>query len=118
MKKHIYLLVFLACVQFVKAQVIYEPFNSSKLGETRQVKIQLPRGYDAHQDKKYTVILVFDGDYKFEVVAGKTDFYAYWEVMSEDIEVEVNQIDSREADVSHSEQFFLTIVKRAALFEF
>ncbi|HLV14227.1 MAG TPA: alpha/beta hydrolase-fold protein [Xanthomarina sp.] len=118
MKKHIYLLVFLACVQFVKAQVIYEPFNSSKLGETRQVKIQLPRGYDAHQDKKYPVILVFDGDYMFEAVAGNTDFYAYWEDMPDAIVVGVNQIDSREADVSYSEQNSLPIETGAAFFEF
>lgn len=118
MKKYIYLLVFLVCVQFVNAQVIYEPFNSSKLGETREVKIQLPRGYDANPDKKYPIIMVFDGDYMFEAVSGNVDYYAYWEDMPDAIVIGVNQMKSREADMNYSEQNSLPIETGAAFFEF
>ncbi|HLV70982.1 MAG TPA: alpha/beta hydrolase-fold protein, partial [Xanthomarina sp.] len=118
MKKHIYLLVFIACMQFIEAQVIYEPFNSAKLGETREIKIQLPRGYDANPDKKYPIIMVFDGDYMFEAVAGNVDYYAFWEDMPDVIVVGVNQIDSREADMYYSEQNSLLIETGAAFFEF
>lgn len=118
MKKHIYLLVFIACMQFIEAQVIYEPFNSAKLGETREIKIQLPRGYDANPDKKYPIIMVFDGDYMFEAVAGNVDYYAYWDDMPDAIVVGVNQVDSREADMYYSEQNSLPIETGAAFFEF
>lgn len=118
MKKHIYLLVFIACIQFIEAQVVYEPFNSTKLGETREIKIQLPRGYDANPDKKYPIIMVFDGDYMFEAVAGNVDYYAFWEDMPDAIVVGVNQIDSREADMYYSEQNSLPIETGAAFFEF
>src|SRR5690554_489100 len=118
MKKHIYLLVFIACMQFIEAQVIYEPFNSAKLGETREIKIQLPRGYDVNPHRKYPIIMVFDGDYMFEAVAGNVDYYAFWEDMPDVIVVGVNQIDSREADMYYSEQNSLLIETGAAFFEF
>ncbi|MFL0353338.1 alpha/beta hydrolase [Xanthomarina sp. GH4-25] len=118
MKKYIYLLVFFVCVQFIKAQVIYEPFNSAKLAETREVKIQLPRGYDDHPDKKYPIIMVFDGDYMFEAVAGNVDYYSYWDDMPDAIVVGVNQIDTRNNDVYYSEQNSLPIESGAAFFEF
>ncbi|HLV39564.1 alpha/beta hydrolase [Xanthomarina sp.] len=118
MKKLIYLFAFLVCVQIVSAQVIYEPFNSSKLGGTRQIKIQLPRGYDAFPNKKYPIIMVFDGDYMFEAVSGNVDFYAYWEDMPDAIVVGINQVDTRSADVSYSEINSLPIDAGAAFFEF
>lgn len=118
MKKLIYLLVFFSLFQITNAQVIYEPFNSSKLGETREVKIQLPRGYDDHPDKKYPIIIVFDGDYMFEAVAGNVDYYSYWEDMPDAIVVGINQVESRSTDVLYSEQNSLPIESGASFFEF
>ncbi len=105
-------------MQSTIAQVIYEPFESTKLGETREVKIQLPRGYDSNEDKAYPIILVFDGDYLFEAVAGNVDYYSYWEDMPESIVVGINQVDSRNSDISYSEQNSLPIENGAAFFEF
>ena len=34
----------------ITAQVKYENFTSSILGEDRQLKIQLPRGYESNED--------------------------------------------------------------------
>lgn len=118
MKKYIYLLVVIVCVQFVSAQVIYEPFNSLKLGTTREVKVQLPRGYDTNTDKKYPVVVVFDGDYMFEAVSGTVDYYAYWEDMPDAIVVGINQAESRDADVYYSVKSSLPYETGAAFFEF
>lgn len=118
MKKLIYSIVFIFFFQITNGQVIYEPFNSSKLGETREVKIQLPRGYDENPDKKYPIIMVFDGDYMFEAVAGNVDYYSYWEDMPDAIVVGVNQVETRSADVHYSEQNSLPIESGAAFFEF
>ena len=111
----IVLLFFSIC--FVKAQVKYEIMESSKLGESRELKIQLPRGYN-NGDKKYPLFIVLDGDYLFEAVAGNVDYYSYWEDMPEAIVVGVNQFDKRFDDCMYSEQNSLPIETGAAFFEF
>ncbi|GAA4966297.1 alpha/beta hydrolase-fold protein [Algibacter aquimarinus] len=101
-----------------QAQVKYETIQSSKLGEERQIKIQLPRGYNTNEDKSYPLFIVFDGDYLFEAVAGNVDYYSYWEDMPESIVVGINQIDTRFDDCMYSEQNSLPIETGAAFFEF
>lgn len=102
----------------IQAQAIYETLESNKLGTSRQLKILLPRGYSKDDDKKYPVIVVLDGDYMFELVAGNVDYYSYWEDMPEAIIVGVNQVDSRYDDSMFSEQNSLPIEKGADFFEF
>ena len=63
------LLVF-CLVNYTHAQVKYETIQSSKLGESRELKIQLPRGYDASQEKRYPLFIVLDGDYLFDPFQG------------------------------------------------
>ena len=119
MKKTIafFLLAFLA-FNISEAQVKYETIQSSKLGEERQIKIQLPRGYADDVDKTYPVFVVLDGDYMFEAVAGNVDYYSYWEDMPGAIVVGVNQLDKRFDDCLYSEQNSLPIDTGAAFFEF
>ncbi len=117
-KPIIYFLVFLCSFSFVNAQVIYETIESSKLGESRELKIQLPRGYDEDEDKKYPIFIVFDGDYLFEVVAGNVDYYSYWEDMPDAIVVGVNQVEKRFDDCMYSEQNSLPIETGVNFFEF
>ena len=118
--KKLILFVFLFSLTFIniEAQVKYETFESSKLGETRQIKIQLPRGYDSNQDKSYPIFIVLDGDYLFEAVAGNVDYYSYWEDMPESIVIGVNQMDTRYDDCLYSEQNSLPVETGAAFFEF
>ena len=100
------------------AQVKYETIESSKLGETRELKIQLPRGYKSNDAKTYPLFIVLDGDYLFEAVAGNVDYYSYWEDMPESIVVGVNQFDKRYNDCMYSEQNSLPIETGANFFEF
>lgn len=118
MKKIIYTFTFLFAAQLINAQVLYEAFESSKLGESREIKIQLPRGYDENTDIKYPIVVVLDGDYMFEAVAGNVDYFSYWEDMPEAIVVGVNQLDHRADDCYYSEQNSLPIESGAAFFEF
>ncbi|MCF7559753.1 esterase [Sabulilitoribacter multivorans] len=119
MKKPIILLLFLFfTLNIVHAQVKYETFQSSKLGEERELKIQLPRGYASNEDKTYPLFVVLDGDYMFEAVAGNVDYFSYWEDMPESIVVGVNQFDKRFDDCMYSEQNSLPIETGAAFFEF
>lgn len=111
-------LTILMCLTGVTAQTIYEEFDSYKLGELRQVKIQLPRNYSENKEKTYPLFIVFDGDYLFEVVAGNVDYYSYWEDMPEAIVVGINQVDTRDADNYFSEQNSLPVDSGASFFEF
>ena len=101
------------------SQAIYETIHSDKLREDRLLKIQLPRGYNNEDSKKkYPVIVVFDGDYLFEAVAGDVDYFSYWEDMPEAIVVGIKQDEQRYDDCMYSEQNSLPIEKGANFFEF
>lgn len=100
------------------SQVIYEEFKSAKLGETRKLKIQLPRNYDRNTDKKYPIVLVLDGDYLFEPVAGNVDYFSYWEDMPESIVVGIMQANTRYEDCAYDENNYMPTEKGADFFEF
>ncbi|HSP11665.1 MAG TPA: alpha/beta hydrolase-fold protein [Salegentibacter sp.] len=117
MKKLLLMAVFLAPI-FTFSQTLYETISSEKLGEERQLKIQLPRNYDANAEKHYPVMIVMDGDYLFEPIAGNVDYYSYWEDAPEMIVVGINQDGSREMDAAYDEQNFLPTGDGAAFFEF
>ena len=118
MKNLAKLLVLVFCANLLQAQTIYEEFDSYKLGENRQIKIQLPRNYEENTEKSYPLFVVLDGDYMFEAVAGNVDYYSYWEDMPESIVVGINQVDSREEDTYYSEQNSLPTDSGADFFEF
>lgn len=102
----------------VTAQTIQTTLKSAKLGEERGLKIQLPRNYEQNKDKLYPVMIVLDGDYLFEPVAGNVDYYSYWEDIPEMIVVGVIQSQTRDADATYDEQNYLPTGKGAAFFEF
>jgi predicted alpha/beta superfamily hydrolase len=118
MKKAILLFILIFGIQSIQSQAIYKDIYSNKLGEDRQLKILLPRGYNNEDAKKYPLIIVLDGDYLFEAVAGNVDYYSYWEDMPEAIVVGIKQVDYRFDDCMYSEQNSLPIEKGADFFEF
>ncbi|WP_179004225.1 alpha/beta hydrolase-fold protein [Winogradskyella forsetii] len=91
------ILVVLACsiYAFSFAQVSYKEISSARLSSERQLKIKLPKDYDPKGDKKYPVIIVFDGDYLFEPVAGQVDFQTYFDDMPSSIVVGIMQGENR-----------------------
>ncbi|NND61579.1 MAG: esterase [Flavobacteriaceae bacterium] len=101
-----------------QSKVIYEEFTSSKLGETRRLKIQLPRDYEANVEKSYPIVLVLDANYLFEPVAGNVDYYGYWEDMPESIVVGVMQGDKRYDDCNYDDTNFMPADSGADFFEF
>ncbi|WP_372757038.1 alpha/beta hydrolase [Mariniflexile sp.] len=112
------LILVLCFVGSFNAQVKYETFESQRLGQTRELKIQLPRSYSASDSKKYPLFVVLDGDYMFEAVAGNVDYYTYWEDMPEAIVVGINQYDKRYDDCLYSEQNSLPFETGSLFFEF
>ena len=100
------------------SQVIYEPFQSSKLGESRDIKIQLPRNYNPEEKTEYPLIIVLDGDYLFEPVIGNVDYQSYWGEMPKCIVVGVNQSATRQDDLSYHNETFFPAQDSANFFEF
>lgn len=117
MTKYITLLVLLIALQ-VNAQVIYEPFQSIKLGENREIKIQLPRNYNPEENVEYPLILVLDGDYLFEPIAGNVDYQSYWGEMPKCIVVGINQALTRDNDLFYDREQFFPSQHGADFFEF
>lgn len=117
MQKITLVLLFLISIS-MGAQVIYQPFDSEKLGERRELKIQLPRNYDPEDKSQYPLIIVLDGDYLFEPFAGNADYQAYWGEMPKAVVVGVNQRNSREKDLFYDKEIYFPAHEGASFFEF
>ncbi len=118
MKKTLLLGLLLLFSHNLISQIIYEEFVSEKLLATRKIKIQLPRNYQSNTAKKYPIVLVLDGDYLFEPVAGNVDYFSYWEDMPESIVVGIIQEGGRYSDCEYDGINFLPVEHGARFFEF
>lgn len=118
MNRIAYFVILCFCSQVLCSQVIYETFQSSKLAESRELKILIPRGYDPEANIEYPLVIVLDGDYLFEPVVGNIDYQSYWDDMPSCIVVGINQAETRNKDFSFSEDNFLPVQDSASFFEF
>ena len=118
MKKCITLLFICFMIQSHFAQAIYEEFDSYKLGGNRKIKIQLPRNYDADYKYGYPLVVVLDGDYMFEPVAGNIDYQSYWEDIPDCVIVGIKQVDTREDDFAYDDMNFFPTQSGADFYEF
>ena len=120
MKSYLLLLFALVLLNPVwgQSKVIYEEFSSYKLGETRRLKIQLPRDYETNTEKSYPIVIVLDANYLFEPVAGNVDYFGYWEDMPEALVVGIMQGDDRYDDCYYDDTNFMPADKGADFFEF
>lgn len=100
------------------AQAIYEDFESEKLAETRKLKIQLPRNFDVEYKYGYPLVVVLDGDYLFEPVAGNIDYQAYWEDIPDCVIVGIKQSKTRDLDFLYDEYSFFPTQDGADFYEF
>jgi predicted alpha/beta superfamily hydrolase len=117
--KNFYSLILLCFIALnLQAQAIYKTIDSDKLEVERELKIQLPRNYDPESDRTYPLVLVFDGDYLFEPVAGNIDYQAYWEDIPDCIVVGVKQGKTREDDFFYEEDTFFPAHEGADFYEF
>ena len=118
MKKFYILIILTFLALNLKAQAIYKTIDSYKLEGKRQLKIQLPRNYDPEGKRKYPLVVVFDGDYLFEPVAGNIDYQAYWEDIPDCIVVGIEQGKTRADDFFYDNDTFFPAHDGAAFYEF
>jgi hypothetical protein len=100
------------------AQTNIKEYKSKKLNATRQVKIKLPKDYDAESTIKYPVIVVFDADYLFGPVVGQTQFQTYFDEMPGCIVVGISQGSDRKYDSMVDEVTGLPFESGARFYEF
>jgi uncharacterized protein len=117
MKRTLLLIATIFLCNNLIAQTVYKEIDGPN-GEKRQLKIQIPRNYEKNVNTIYPVIIVLDGDYLFEPVAGISDYYSYWDEMPDVIVVGINQINNKEADFACDEINGLPVDTGADFFEF
>lgn len=118
MKKAILFLLAFICYNASFAQITYETFESRKLNSTRKLKIKLPKDYDENSELRYPLVVVLDGEYMFEPVAGQIDFQTYFDDMPDCIVVGIMHGDTRFYDMYSDEVSGLPIDFGAKFYEF
>ena len=118
MKNFYALLIAFFVVFNLQSQAIYRTIDSYKLGGKRELKIQLPRNYNSKEKRTYPLIIVLDGDYLFEPVAGNIDYQSYWEDIPDCIVVGINQGETRAEDFFYDDENYFPVDNGAAFYEF
>ena len=118
MKNFYTLIIFCLIALNLRAQAIYKTIDSYKLEGKRELKIQLPRNYNPEEKRTYPLIIVLDGDYLFEPVAGNIDYQAYWEDIPDCIVVGIKQGTTREDDFFYDDETFFPAHDGADFYEF
>ncbi|MFI2741407.1 alpha/beta hydrolase [Zhouia sp. PK063] len=119
MKSNIVLLCFFALLSYpLKAQIKQEVITSQRLGEDRSIQIYAPKDIDSK--KSYSLIVVLDGDYMFDLVTANVKFFTYKQEMPETIVVGINQNydNLRTEDVEINPDNGLPANKANAFFDF
>lgn len=95
MKHFIAFIILLFTCNTLFSQAFYRAYPSEVLGTERNIKVLKPRNYAENPEKTYPLIVVLDGDYLFEPVAGNVDYLSYWDQIPESFVLGINQRKSR-----------------------
>ncbi|MCF6129361.1 alpha/beta hydrolase [Flavobacterium sp. AS60] len=119
MKKYI-LFLFFICSNVAFSQKITDTISSKRLNEDREITIGLPPSYERHQNQKYPVLILLDGDFLFDAFQGALSYGNYWDDLPEVIIVGIsqNKNNEREADCAVDAENGLPTEKGEAFFEF
>ena len=125
MTKHIFnILLFVFAINSLSSQTldslnvsrINDTITSKYLNEKRSLEIQLPRSYYVKSEKNYPLMIVLDGDYMYNIVAGSVDYLSYWGDIPENLVVGINQKNSRFDDSSVLDNITYTPISSTASF--
>ena len=100
------------------AQIKKTTYESSILGETRQLQFYIPENYDP--EIKYPLFVVLDADYLFDLTVATVKFNSYNNLMPKSIVVGINQgyENLRNADCNYSDDDGLPKDKGSLFFDF
>jgi predicted alpha/beta superfamily hydrolase len=77
-------------------------FNSTRLGESRELTIGLPASYEKNTSEKYPLLILLDGDYLFDPFSGALTYGAYWGDLPETIVIGISQNKNGEREYDSS----------------
>ncbi|UMY66551.1 MULTISPECIES: alpha/beta hydrolase [unclassified Flavobacterium] len=99
MKKSLILLLAFFCVGSY-AQRSRDTLFSEKLNADRTFTVSLPLSYGKDKNRKYPLLLLFDGEYLLDAFDGAFAYGNYWDDLPEVIIVGVDMKGEREADTT------------------
>ena len=116
--RYIILLLFFSTIVF--SQKNSELYNSNKLGESIELTIELPTGYQKNIKNKYPLLILLDGNYLFDPFSGAISYASYFVDLPQIIIVgiNINNGDDRENAYSYDETTGMPNEKGAKFFEF
>lgn len=90
--RNLFLISFLAtCTTLLSQTTTSFIFHSDTLNEDRNIRIHLPKSFDATATAQYPLILVLDGEYLFYSVLGVSEVLTTRKLMPESIVVGIDQ---------------------------
>lgn len=119
MRSIVILLVFFLSVPVFSQRTVV-PFTSQKLGEDREITIELPKSYTKETSRKYPLLVLLDGDYLFDPFQGAVSYGNYWDDIPELIIVGISQNKNGErySDCASDAETGLPSGKGEKFFEF
>ncbi len=90
------ILIFLISVSFFAQDITLKEFNSDELGNTRLLKIYVPKSYADSEDRMYPLTIILDSEYLFDVYVANAKLFANKDKAPEQIIVGVVQNQNRE----------------------
>lgn len=97
MKIKLLLGLFISCIFYSFAQdTTIKEFESTALGETRLLKIYVPKSYADNPDRMYPLTIVLDSEYLFDIYVANAKLYANKDKAPEQIIVGITQNQNKE----------------------
>ncbi len=105
MRYIIRLIILFVTVNSFSQQYLSIPFESNQLGETRDLRIFLPKSYEQDSTKLYPIAIVLDGNELFDLYVGNSVYFASKEKAPEQIVIGIDQSNKkRYSDCSYNIQ--------------
>ncbi|TDQ23762.1 alpha/beta hydrolase-fold protein [Tenacibaculum caenipelagi] len=99
--KQVYLLfTLLVSTSLFSQKIISQKVNSKELGESRNIKIYLPKGYDIDETTNYPLAIVLGDEYLFDLYVGNAKLYANVDKAPRQIVVGIDMKNTYAKDVS------------------
>jgi predicted alpha/beta superfamily hydrolase len=78
--------------------IVKKSIDSDHLGNSREIKIYLPEGYEKNEEKNYPLTIVFDAEYLFDLYVGNAVLFAAKDKAPKQIIIGINMAETRKKD--------------------
>ena len=78
--------------------IVKKTIDSDHLGNSREIKIYLPEGYEKNEENNYPLTIVFDAEYLFDLYVGNAVLFAAKDKAPKQIIIGINMAETRKKD--------------------